>query len=189
MIRVLSLGAGVQSTTVLLMSCRGLLPKLDAAVFADTQWEPAAVYRHLDWLTAEAARHGVPVHRTTRGNLRQDTLDAISRKAGDGKRAARLPFFVTNPSGEAGMMRRQCTGDYKIEPIERFIKRTLLGLKPRQRGPKAAVVEQWFGISADEAQRVRKSTRPWCQYRYPLIKDVVSPRRPGLFEEGFSRLD
>ena len=35
---VLSLGAGVQSTTVLLMSCLGELPKLDAAVFADTQW-------------------------------------------------------------------------------------------------------------------------------------------------------
>ena len=30
-LRILSLGAGVQSTTVLLMSCRGDLPKLDTA--------------------------------------------------------------------------------------------------------------------------------------------------------------
>lgn len=35
MLRVLSLGAGVQSSVLLLMSCRGELPKLDAAVFAD----------------------------------------------------------------------------------------------------------------------------------------------------------
>ena len=35
-LNVLSLGAGVQSSTLLLMSCRGVLPKLDAAIFADT---------------------------------------------------------------------------------------------------------------------------------------------------------
>ena len=37
--RVLSLGAGVQSSTLLLMACHGEL-ELDAAIFADTQWEP-----------------------------------------------------------------------------------------------------------------------------------------------------
>src|SRR5690606_37800588 len=58
-LKVLLLGAGVQSTTVLLMSCRGLLPKLDAAVFADTQWEPSEVYEHLEWLTGEAAIAGI----------------------------------------------------------------------------------------------------------------------------------
>ena len=45
---VLSFGAGVQSTTLLLLSCDGLLPRLDHVIFADTQWEPQAVYRHLD---------------------------------------------------------------------------------------------------------------------------------------------
>ncbi len=62
MIDVLSLGAGVQSTCVLLMSCRGVLPKLDCAVFADTGWEPKAVYDHLEWLKGEAERAGIPVH-------------------------------------------------------------------------------------------------------------------------------
>lgn len=32
---ILSLGAGVQSTTVLLMSCLGELPPLDCAIFND----------------------------------------------------------------------------------------------------------------------------------------------------------
>ena len=38
---MLSLGAGVQSSTLLLMAREGEL-ELDAAVFADTRWEPAA---------------------------------------------------------------------------------------------------------------------------------------------------
>jgi hypothetical protein len=50
-IHVLNLGAGVQSTTLYLMFALGHMPKpLDYAVFADTGDEPAAVYRHLEWL-------------------------------------------------------------------------------------------------------------------------------------------
>lgn len=80
MLNILSLGAGVQSSTVLLMSCRGVLPKLDAAIFADTQWEPKAVY---DWLYTilepEAARAGIPLFRVTAGNIREDALRSRMR--------------------------------------------------------------------------------------------------------------
>jgi hypothetical protein len=48
MMRVVSLGAGVQSTTMALMAAHGeLTPMPDAAIFADTGWEPKAVYEHL----------------------------------------------------------------------------------------------------------------------------------------------
>jgi hypothetical protein len=57
-LRVLSLGAGVQSTTLLLMSVYGELPPLDYAIFADTGWEPARVYEHLDRVTAVAEEGG-----------------------------------------------------------------------------------------------------------------------------------
>ncbi len=49
-LRVLSLGAGVQSTTLALMIEKGEIPMVDAAIFADTGAEPKAVYDHLDWL-------------------------------------------------------------------------------------------------------------------------------------------
>lgn len=50
-LRVLSLGAGVQSTTLALMAAHGEIgPMPDCAIFADTGWEPAAVYEHLAWL-------------------------------------------------------------------------------------------------------------------------------------------
>lgn len=47
---VISLGAGVQSSTMALMAGKGeLTPMPDFAVFADTQAEPADVYKWLDW--------------------------------------------------------------------------------------------------------------------------------------------
>jgi len=191
MIRILSLGAGVQSSCVLLMSCAGVLPKLDHAIFADTQWEPEGVYKHLDFLASYAEAHGIPVYSVTAGNLRQDALDfRQERVSGDGKRHASIPMFVKNPDGSRGLIRRQCTGTYKIDPIERFIKREILGLRPRQRAPKEVVVEQWFGISAEEfAHRGRTSTQPWVQFRYPLVYDVQSPVRDTLFGRGFDRQD
>src|SRR5438874_4506408 len=80
-LRILSLGAGVQSTTVLLMALHGEFPeRLDAAIFADTGWEPRAIYRHLDWLEEQAHRGAVPLFRVQAGNLRQDLLDAVAQR-------------------------------------------------------------------------------------------------------------
>ena len=168
MLRILSLGAGVQSSTVLLMSIRGELPKLDAAIFADTQWEPKAVYEHLDWLEGEAKAAGIPVYRVTRGNLRADAIEFRQhRKSSEGKRYASMPLFVKNLDDTQGIIRRQCTSEYKIEPIEKFMKRELLGIPKRGRIP-AGAVEQWFGISRDELRRVRMSKDRWRVNAYPL---------------------
>jgi hypothetical protein len=189
-IDVLSLGAGVQSSCVLLMSCRGVLPKLDAAVFADTQWEPKAVYKHLAFLETEARSHGIPVYRVSRGDLRAEAI-AFRRSGGKGsggKRWASMPLYVLNADGSVGIINRQCTKEYKIEPVERCVRRQILGLRPRQRAPLNSV-RHWFGISADEPQRVRKSLNAWQTFFYPLIKAVESPKRDRLFSRGFDRQD
>ncbi len=91
-IRVLSLGAGVQSTVLALMACDGTLPGLDAAVFADTGWEPPAVYEQVDRLAAELARVDIPLYRVSSGNLRADTLDP-------GHRFVSVPYFTLAPAG------------------------------------------------------------------------------------------
>ncbi len=50
-IHIISLGAGVQSSTMALMAAHGEIePMPDAAIFADTQNEPQRVYEWLDWL-------------------------------------------------------------------------------------------------------------------------------------------
>ena len=59
--RLLSLGAGVQSTVLALMAAEGTLPGLDGAIFADTRWEPRRVYDHLDRLEKVLADAGLPL--------------------------------------------------------------------------------------------------------------------------------
>jgi|SRR2546426_390796 len=179
MLRVLSLGAGVQSTTVLLMSCKGILPKLNAVVFADTGWEPLAVYEHLERLIPYATEHRIPVHKRGKGTIRSDALQSQVRgHKADGTRWASMPFFTSATrkmrNGEwttvegRGMIKRQCTSEYKIEVIETFLKREILALPPRARLPKEPVIEQWKGISSDEASRMAPSREPWIQHEFPL---------------------
>ncbi len=102
-IRVLSLGAGVQSTVLALMACHGTLPGLDAAVFADTGWEPPAVYEQVDRLAVELARVDIPLHRVSSGNLRADTLDP------DG-RFVSVPWFTLAPEDTKVPIYGVCTG-------------------------------------------------------------------------------
>lgn len=156
---VISLGAGVQSTTMALMAAHGeITPMPDCAIFADTQAEPAAVYRHLDWLETKLP---FPVHRVTVGSLRDEILGAMN---GTNRMDARPPFFTLR----GGMLNRQCTQDFKIIPIQRKV-RELAGIKPRSRGPKEIVVEQWIGISTDEAARMKPSRFRWQLHRFPLV--------------------
>ena len=83
--RFLSLGAGVQSSTLALMIAHGELEPVDAAIFADTGWEPKKVYAWLDWLEKQLP---FPVHRVQRGNLREDL---IQRRNSTGQRFAAVP--------------------------------------------------------------------------------------------------
>ena len=189
---VLSFGAGVQSTTLLLLSCEGLLPRLDHVIFADTQWEPAAVYRHLEWCRDHAAKHGITIDVRSAGNLRDDLLGfwGPTGKSADGKRYASIPAFIRNPDGSGGIVRRQCTSVYKIDVIERY-QRDVLGLRPRQRWPRELMLTSWIGISTDEAQRMKRSTRPAVKIWHPLIEaESIAKRQTGrLFADGWSRQD
>lgn len=172
MIEVLNLGAGVQSSTVLLMSIEGELPPLHHAIFADVGWEPAAVYRQMDWLHEKAEAVGIKVWRVNVGrNIKADALNSQVRgHKADGVRWASLPYFVLGPNGEKGQIRRQCTYEYKIRPIERCIRRNILGLAKGQRAPTTPTVRRWYGISHDEQQRMRLSDDKFAVNWYPLVE-------------------
>ena len=151
-LRVISLGAGVQSTTVLLMADAGQLGRVDAAIFADTGWEPRAVYEHLERLERLVS---IPIHRVSGGNIRRVAA------MGTGS-ALDAPFYLTNQRGERGMARRQCTSRLKVEPIRRCLRELM-----RAAGEKRA--EQLMGISLDEAQRMRTSDVRYAKLVYPLV--------------------
>lgn len=92
---ILSLGAGVQSTTVYLFAMEGAV-HLDAAVFADTGDEPQAVYEHLKWLQS---LNGPPIHIASRGRLSADLLRGENSTK---QRFAAVPFFTRNPGRRTG---------------------------------------------------------------------------------------
>lgn len=168
LLRVLSLGAGVQSTTLALMAAHGEIERPDVAIFADTQWEPAKVYRHLNWLRPLLP---FPVQVVTRGNLRSDTLDRRKPSAG---RIAAIPWHTVNPDGSHGMGRRQCTSEYKLGPIMREVRR-LLGKGMRDR-ISARSVKVALGISRDEAHRMRPSRNQYMVNHYPLVEEGLTRR-------------
>jgi len=164
---IISLGAGVQSSTMALMAAHGeITPMPDCAIFADTQAEPKAVYTWLDWLEKQLP---FPVHRVTEGSL----YKIIGQERPTGKwRHMPIPAFVETPDGKGGLLNRSCTKDYKLTPLRRKV-RQLLGIDGK-RSPAEPVVTQWIGISTDEAQRMKPSRETWQVNRWPLIEHDIS---------------
>ncbi|TPM39354.1 hypothetical protein FJ951_26975 [Mesorhizobium sp. B2-2-3] len=155
-LRVLSLGAGVQSTTLALMAARGDIAAPDCAIFADTGDEPQAVYEHLAWLCSGVLPFPVHIAQCDR-SLRAALM------AGD-EDGARIPWHV----GRGGMGGRNCTRNWKIRPIRRKI-RELLGVGLRGYVAPGAV-ESWVGISLDEITRIKPSGCLFIHNRHPLIE-------------------
>src|SRR4029077_1681369 len=88
---------------------------------------------------------------------------------GSGKRST-IPAFARNPNGIPGPLMRHCTRDYKIDPIIAKL-RDLLAISVGRRVSRKPVVEQWIGISTDEAHRMKPSRKVWIEHRWPLIEE------------------
>ena len=137
--RALSLGAGVQSTAVLLLALDGVIEPYGSIVFADTGDEPAAVYEHLDRL-----REVAPVVTVSRGRRLSSTI---------GDTFLPIPLF----DGRGGMGQRQCTRQFKLRPIRHYL-RTL-----------DESIELSVCISTDEYLRAKDSGLLWCRNTFPLL--------------------
>lgn len=137
-IRALSLGAGVQSTAVLLLARDGVIDPFEVTVFADTGDEPSSVYEHLERLRSEAE-----IVTVTSGHLADRVTSTFMP----------VPLFTDR----GGMGQRQCTNQYKLRPIRRYL-RTL-------RHP----VDLAVCISTDEVARAKDSGLQWCRNTFPLL--------------------
>lgn len=172
MLNVISLGAGVQSSTMALMAVHGeIAPMPDCAIFADTHHEPKAVYEWLDWLTP---RLPFQVYRVSKGDLWKAATRV--RRTRDGERtyiSTGIPIFFTGSDGgelttRKGIGKRQCTRDFKTSVITREIRR-IVGLK-RAKPSTPVLATTWIGISADESHRAKPSRERWIVKRHPLLE-------------------
>jgi hypothetical protein len=173
---ILNLSAGVPSTTLYLMFLRGdLRPQIDYAIFPDTGEEPAPVYRHLEWLQS---LNGPRILVRSIGKLGEDLKRG---RHATSQRFASIPAHTADqPGSPHGMMRRQCTKEYKLDVIEHVIRHEIVGLKPRQWFPRDKVhVHQYFGLSADEALRAarvrqRFANITWATPSFPLLDRKIT---------------
>jgi len=154
---------GVQSTTLYLMSSMGYLPRADYAIFADTGAEKIKTHVSLNWLKKwQNNNSGIPIIHSAKKSIKKDLLYGRNTS---GNTFASIPAYTKSLDGKTGMLRRQCTHEYKIAVVDKEI-RELYGLAKYKRLP---LTEIWFGITMDEVTRVKDSTEKWKRKIYPFL--------------------
>lgn len=148
--KVISLGWGVQSFTLAAMSALGEIEKVNFALHADTGYERAETYKFAKKWTSWLIEHGIEVktvhHREIRGIENQM----------QNYRACMIPAYSSHFfRSKKGQLKRQCTSNWKIKPMEKVMKGT---------------VELWLGISTDEALRMKPNKLTRITNRWPLIE-------------------
>ncbi|MEM1279211.1 MAG: hypothetical protein AAF773_07685 [Cyanobacteria bacterium P01_D01_bin.115] len=163
-----SFGAGVQSTALLvllkhepqrLQNAMGHLAQ--KAYFADTGAELSATYQHLEALENAELYYPGWLETVNNGSILDGSRTGFNTRATP-------PLFTPGDDSRTGMLRRQCTSEFKVTPVRRAL-RLDSGLKPRQKA-KPRSVGLWLGISVDEAQRMADNRSKWIQNLYPLIE-------------------
>jgi hypothetical protein len=164
-LRVMSLGAGVQSSYVLLKMFEEEIKPPDLVIFADTGNEPKEVYEWLNHLkNIVKSKFEIEIVRNN-----QNTGNIIDDYKAESGRYALIPTHILKEDGSAGFGRRTCTFEYKIKPIQQRI-RKILDVKTL-RGKN---VEMVMGISLDEIQRAKRPPVKWQVSCYPLIPSRIT---------------
>lgn len=154
----LSLGAGVQSSVMLMMAIDGDIERPDHVLFADTGWEPPWTLNHVVWLAEQCRIAGIPFHKVQDASIQMHP--------------ERMPLWMDSPQG--GKNLRTCTDRHKIRPLQRK-QRELLGYQKGERIPPGSA-SVWIGISTDESRRAAPASVRWVDNVYPLIDPLKMSR-------------
>lgn len=157
MINVISLGAGKQSTYMMLRALEGSYKhKPDFAIFADLGCEPKYVYEHL-YKTRDYVKekYDFDIVIVSSGNLKEDIEDYIDGKI---NRVPTIPYRTKH-----GLLQRQCTYDYKIAPIRKYLQSVRKGEK----------IRLWIGISLDEIERMKEPNVKYIEHYFPLVESRI----------------
>ena len=173
-IKILSCGAGMQSTALALMACENkekgkihpLVPVYDAIVFCDLGKEPPWVYDQVYFIQEACDDVGIPFY-ILNTHLYDDYLNNFGNK-----RVVSIPFWTINEDGKKGKMRRNCTLDYKINAIQKFVRWTLLGYKKGQwtKDEDLKAHEMHIGFSLEEERRCSDNPHKMFVNKFPLVE-------------------
>lgn len=168
--KIISLGWGVQSFTLAAMSALGELPTVDYCVHADTTWEHQHTYRFAKQWQPWLESCGIKVITVKADDTNVAYAVVTPEKS---YKYTNLPLYSVGSTKGSGLgqIKRQCTSNWKIDPVRQFVAAELArrGLKKTP-----GIVEQWIGISTDEWQRAKDSDVKYITHRYPLIEAGMS---------------
>jgi len=189
--KIISLGWGVQSFALAAMPALGVLPKVDAAIHADTTHERAETYDFARRWTPWLEERGIEVVTVKAEDGSQDRIWDDSGQTMIPLYTVKEPVLTNGywdidsedesvwvaydnlimvAGGDAGQLRRSCTGRWKIQPIKRWL----------QANRKGQQVEQWIGITLDEVGRMKSSDVKYVKLEYPFIEHLDRPWTRGM---------
>lgn len=168
----LSLGGGVHSTVLPLMACENLempgryplIPNYAAIIFCDLGLEAPWVYEQVRFVMETCSQRGMPVI-ILRTNLYQNFMERFGKS-----RVVSIPFWSVGREGRHAKMKRQCTLDYKVLQIQKFIRWNLLGYRKGSHDRPWDLGEHrmHIGFSAEEQSRIFDSYNPFYKNKFPL---------------------
>lgn len=172
--KILSCGAGMQSTALALMSCENkekgnihpLVPIYDAIVFCDLGAEPRWVYDQVYFIKCACECADIPFY-ILETNLHSDYIKNFGKS-----RVVSIPFWSIDENGKKGKMMRNCTMDYKINEIQKFARWTLLGYKKgaRIKPEDMKAHEMHIGFSMEENRRCKMNPNKMFENKFPLVE-------------------
>lgn len=148
MVKVLNYGGGIQTVAMCLLVLRGVLPRPDHIVCADTGREVQSTWDYLrDHIGPRLAEIGLKVEIVDHDLARVDLYPSSG------------PWPLLPAYTATGKLRGWCSGEWKRDPIRRWL---------RARGVRTAT--NWIGYTLDERRRLpdKPDTGPWRRV-YPLM--------------------
>lgn len=172
--KILAFGAGMQSTALALMACERAMgkprlypevPIYDAVVFCDLGLEPAWVARQLEFTRQTCQKAGIPFY-VLDTHLYRDFMRNFGQR-----RTVSIPWWTLMEDGHKSKLPRNCTIDYKIEMLAKFVRWGLLGYKKGQRLRPCDIKahELHMGFSVEEQQRCKDSPNQLFINKFPLV--------------------
>lgn len=179
--KILSCGAGMQSTALALMSCENKLilegkfkgfngtyhhqvPIYDVILFCDLGLEPRWVYEQVNFIKEACEWAEIPFY------VLESDLHGDYTKLFGNARVVSIPFWSTDENGKKGKMMRNCTLDYKINVMQKFVRSELLGYKKGERTKEEDLKahEMHLGFSREEEHRCKENPHKMFVNKYPL---------------------
>lgn len=181
--KILSCGAGMQSTALALMSCENKLlledkfnfpnaeyhpqvPIYDAILFCDLGEEPKWVYKQVYFIKSACEWAGIPFY-IIESNLHSHYTENFGNS-----RVVSIPFWNVDENGKKGKMLRNCTLEFKIYVMEKFVRYELLGYRKFQRVKPQDLKahEMHLGFSKEEEKRCKENPHQMFVNKFPLCE-------------------